>query len=273
MCSTRRCRRSSTSATPMSRRRAPPARRGRLQRRHRPLARLRRRRRGVRRRRPRGRGGVRLPPLLVDADRDLRRDRQLGARRHRRSPHRVVQLPRPVHDAAGDRRRARALARPGTPDRARGHRRLVRDQVRRVRLRRADGPRLPGGGRAGALDRGSGRAPARQLGGQRSRDDLRRRGRRRRARARPPRRPDRQRRRLPAPARAGHPVSLLRQPDRRLRDRRRRAALAGGRHQQGAHRTEPRLRRPAAVLRARAPDGQDRRPPRTSIPRSCGGAT
>ena len=74
-----------------------------------------------------------------------------------------------------------------------------------------------------------------------------------------PGRPDRQRRRLPAPARAVHAVPVLRQHHRRLPHPG--GAHPGPRrgHQQGAHRAEPRVRRPAAVLRPGAADGQDRR--------------
>ena len=65
--------------------------------------------------------------------------------------------------------------------------------------------------------------------------------------------------RLPAAARAEHAVPLFRQHHRRLPHRRRADPGPRGRHQQDAHRAQPRLRRPAAVLRPGAPDGRGRR--------------
>ena len=71
--------------------------------------------------------------------------------------------------------------------------------------------------------------------------------------------PRRQRRRLPAPAGAEHALPLLRQHHRRLRRPGGGDPGARRRHQPGADRAQPRLRRPAALLRARAPDGRGRR--------------
>ena len=102
----------------------------------------------VRRRRRRdGRGRARpapdlpLPALHLHAGRVLRRRRRLG--RDRRPADGLGQLPGPVHAARRRRRRARAQGRPAAAADAARLGRLVRDQVVRVRVRRADGARRP----------------------------------------------------------------------------------------------------------------------------------
>ena len=111
---------------------------------------------------------------------------------------------------------------------------------------------------AGPLDRGPRGAPPRLERRRRPRDALRGGGRCRWPDHRPQGRPDRQRRRLPAPARAVHALPLLRQYHRRLRHRRGRAPLPRRGNEQGADRPQPRVRRPAALLRARAARRQGR---------------
>ena len=116
----------------------------------------------LRARRPDRARALPAPALVGHARRVLRRDRELGRRRPSRSPpgrtsrapSRCTASPRP---RSASRPRAAAAARP------RRHRRLLRRQGGRLRLRRADGRRLAPLRRAGALDRGPRRAPARLL--------------------------------------------------------------------------------------------------------------
>ncbi len=128
---------------------------------------LRRRRRGAGRRRPRRPRALSLPALELHAGRVLRRRRRLE--RGRGLAHRVGELPGPVHAALGRGRSARAPRLEAPPDHAAGLRRLVRDQVRRLRLRRAHGTRVAQARRAGALDRRPPRAPRGELVVQRTR--------------------------------------------------------------------------------------------------------
>src|SRR5919197_824319 len=75
-------------------------------------------------------------PVLLDADRDVRRDRGLGTARGR--VHRLVQLHGAVHHAPAHRARARAPGEQAPLRRAAGHRRLLRDQDVDLPLHRAD---------------------------------------------------------------------------------------------------------------------------------------
>ncbi len=147
----------------------------------------------------------------------------------------------------------------GPAARARRHRRQLRDQGRDLPVRGADGAGLQALRHAGALERGPGRAPAGQLQ-RRGPGDALRRGRRRRGRGdRAEGRPGGQRRRLPAPAGALHALPLLRQRHRSLPDRCGGDPRPRGGHQRDAHRAQPRLRRPAALLRPGTTDGRRRR--------------
>ena len=77
--------------------------------------------------------------------------------------HRLGELPGPVHAALRRRGRARAPRREAADHHAARLGRELRDQVDDLRLHRAHGPRVAQARRAGALDRGSPRAPGRQL--------------------------------------------------------------------------------------------------------------
>ena len=140
-------------------------------------------------------------------------------------------------------------------DHAAGLRRLVRDQVGGLRLRRAARARVAQARRARALDGGPARAPRRE----RPRDRPRHRGRgglrRRRRAARPALRRRRGRRRLHPRARAGDALPDARLALGRLPRAERRGAEPRRADEPLPDRAEPRLRRPAALLRARADDG------------------
>ena len=127
---------------------------------------------------------------------------------------------------------------------------------RALPLRDADGAGQQARAAPGAVDRGPAGAPDRVLGGRRPADAVR--GAVGADGTVTALRADlvRQRGRLPAPARAVHAVPLLRQHHRRLPHPR--GAHPGPRrgHQQDADRAEPGFRRPAAVLRPGAADGQ-----------------
>ena len=144
--------------------------------------------------------------------------------------------------------------------------RLVRHQGRRPSVRRPDRARLAHARRAGALDGGPARAPR----GQRCLDGAahRARGRlhgRRRARRAALRR-DRGRRRVRPRARARDALPDARLALGRLPGAERRRAEPRRAHQHAPVRPQPRVRRAAAVLRARADDG-DRRAPTRARPR------
>ena len=121
--------------------------------------------------RPRPPPDLPLPALHVHARRVLRRRRRLG--RDRRAPDGLGELPGAVHAPRRRRRRARAEGRPAAPADAARLRRLVRDQVVGLRVRRADRPRRPPPRRAGDVDRG----PARASRGERRLDRAHDRGR------------------------------------------------------------------------------------------------
>ena len=120
-------------------------------------------------------------------------------------------------------------------------------------------------GRAGEMDRGPAGAPHRVGLGHQPPHPPRGRGRRRRPRARARLGPDRGRRRPYPRARAGDALPHARQSHRRLRHPPRRGAQPRGADQQDADRPQPRLRRTAGLLRARATDAAHRGRARASI--------
>ena len=177
----------------------------------------------------------------------------------RRPADRVGELPGAVHAARRRRGGARPARRPAAAAHAAGLGRLVRHQGGRAAVRRADRARLARARRPGALDRGPARAPRREL--RLDRADHRGRGglhRGRRARRAALRRA-RGRRRVRPRARAGDALPDARLALRRLPRAERRRAEPRRAHEHDAVRPQPRLRRAAALLRARADDG-DRRP-------------
>ncbi len=139
---------------------------------------------------------------------------------------------------------------------------LVRDQVVGLRVRRAARARRPQARRARPLDGGPDRAPHRKRRGDGSRD-------RRRGGLHGGRRADRAalrrgrgRRRLRAGAGAGDALPDARLALRRLPGAERRRAQPGRAHEHAALGAEPWVRRAAALLRARAHDGDRCAPPR-----------
>ena len=246
---------------------------GGVQRGDRPHVQLRPGRGGLRRRRPRGQRRLLLPPLLLDADGVLRRGGELDRDGRRARGRGLGQLPRPVQHDPGAGRLARRPGRPAPAARARGHRRQLRHQGGHLPLRHADGAGQQARRAPGPVDRGPAGAPGRVLGRSGPADAVRGRGHRGRDRHRAAGRPGRQRGRLPAPARAVHAVPVLRQHHRRLPHPG--GAHPGPRrgHQQDPDRAEPRVRRPAAVLRPGAADGQGRRGRRPGPGRRRGGGT
>ncbi len=142
---------------------------------------------------------------------------------------------------------------------------LVRDQVVRLRVRRADGARRPAPRRPRGLDRGPARAPRGERRRDRPHDGGRGRVHRRRAAARAPLRRDRGRRRVRPGTRAGDALPHARLALGRVHRAERRRPEPRRAHEHDPLGSQPRLRRPAALPRARADDG-DRRP--TPRPRS-----
>ena len=134
----------------------------------RPLVPLRRRRHRARRGRPRGQRALRLPPLELHACRVLRR--RLRLERRRGLPHSLGELPGAVHAALGRGGCARSPRLEAPPDHAARLGRLVRDQVRGLRICRPDGARVQKARRPRALDRGSPGASRRELVLERARD-------------------------------------------------------------------------------------------------------
>ena len=199
-----------------------------------------------------------VPPLHLHAGRVLRGRRRLG--RDRRAADRLGELPGAVHAARRRRGRARAQGRPAAAADAARLGRLVRDQVVGVRVRRADRARRPPPRRAG--DAGS------RTGSSTSRRAPRRRA--ARPRSRPASRADGRLLALRYDAiedvgayvRAPEPATLYRMhgslsgayrvPNVAVRNR----VVLTNTIPSGP---QPRLRRAAALLRARADDG-DRRP-------------
>ena len=198
--------------------------------------------------------------LHVHAARVLRRRLRLG--RGRRAAHRVGELPGAVHAPRGRRRGARPARRPAPARHPAGLGRLVRRQGRRPSVRGAHRPRLARARRARALDGGPARASRCQLcldgAAHRARGRLHG---RRRARCAPLRR-DRGRRRVRARTRARHALPHARLAVGRLPGAERRRPESRRAHQHDPVRPEPGLRRAAAVLRARADDGDRRAPAR-----------
>ena len=194
----------------------------------------------------------------MHAGRVLRRHRRLAGR----IAHRVVELPGAVLAPRGRGLGARPHRHEAPADHPARLGRLVRDQVGGLRLRRPARARVAEAGRTGALDGGSARAPGRE----RPRDRARHRGRgglrRRRGAARPALRRRRGRRRLHPRARAGHPLPDARLPLGRLPGAERRGAEPRRADEPLPDRAEPRLRRPAALPRARADDGDRGAAPR-----------
>ncbi len=226
----------------------------------RPLVPLRRRRGRTRRRRPRRPRALPLPSLELHTGRVLRRRRRLE--RGRGLAHRVGELPGAVHAALRRRRCARASRLEAPPDHAAGLGRVVRHQVRRVRVRRAHGTRVAQARRARSLDRRSPRAPRRELVLERTGDARRGRVHLRRRPRRAALRRDRGRRRIRPRSRAGDALPHARLARRRVPRAERRGAKPGGPHEHDAERTEPRLRRPAALPGTRADDDHRGRPTR-----------
>ena len=110
-----------------------------------------------RRRRPRD---LPLPPLHLHPVECYARRRRLG--RDRGPADRLGELPGPVHAARRRRGGARTARRPAAAADASRLRRVVRDQVVGVRLRRPARPRRPPARRARQLDGGPARAPRRE---------------------------------------------------------------------------------------------------------------
>ena len=202
----------------------------------------------------------RFRALELHARRVLRR--RLRLERRRGLTHGVGELPGPVHAALGRRRRARPPGLEAPPDHAARLGRLLRDQVRRLRIRRPHGPRVAEARRPRPLDRGPPRAPRSQLVVERTRDARRGgvhlRGRARRSALRR----DRGRRRIRTRARAGHPLPHARIARGRLPRAERRRTQPRRPHEHDAERAQPRVRRTAALPRARADDDDRREPPR-----------
>ena len=173
---------------------------GGKQRRDRPHVQLRPGGGGVRRSRSRGQRRVLLPPLLLHAAGVLRRGGELDRDRRRSRRGGLGEFPRPVQHDPGAGRRARRPGGPPPAARARGHRRQLRHQGGHLPVRHADGAGQQARAAPGAMDRGPAGAPGRVVGGRRPADAVRGRGHRGRDRHRAARRPDRQRRRLPAAA-------------------------------------------------------------------------
>src|SRR5207249_4764995 len=107
-------------------RRADPPRGGRDEPRGSPAARLRRSRPRVQRGGGRHQGALPVPEIQLDADRNVRRDREVG--RARRCLHSLVQLHGTVHHAPAHGARARPAREQASLHRAARHRRLLRDQ-------------------------------------------------------------------------------------------------------------------------------------------------
>ena len=152
--------------------------------------------------------------------------------------------------------RARPEAAPAHPARLR---RQLRHQALGVSLYRAGRDRRPRHRPAGEMGRGPARAsPRRQL---RSEPHHRDRSRRRQGRPHPgaAARSARGLRRVPARADAGAALPHARRGHRRLRHRQCRRGQPRGAHQQDAGEPDPRLRRAAALSRARAAGAAHRR--------------
>ena len=175
------------------------------------------------------------------------------------------QLPGAVHPARRRRRCTRAQGRPVAPADAARLGWLVRDQVIRVRVRRLDGARRPPPRRPRGLDRGQARAPRGECRSNRPHDGGGGRVLRRRAAARAPLRRDRGRRRVRPGTRAGDPLPHARFALGRVHRAERRRPEPRRAHEHDPLGSQPWLRRPAALSRAGADDG-DRRP--TPRPRS-----
>ena len=225
---------------------------------------LRRRRRGARRGAPGGAYDVPCAALHVHAARVLRRRLRLG--RGRRTAHGLGELPGAVHAPWRRCRGAGPAWRPASARHAAGFRWVVRRQGRGPAVRGAHRPRVARARRARAVDGG----PARASRGELCLDGTAHRleagftaGRRAR---RAPLRRGRGRRRVRARARARHALPHARLAVRRLPRAERRRPEPRRAHEHDPVRPEPRLRRPAALLRARADDG-DRRAPARARPR------
>ena len=143
-------------------------------------------------------------------------------------------------------------------------RRLVRHQGGGAARGRADGDRVALPRRAGALDGGSQRAPARGLHGDRAHERGRGCVRRRRPSARAAARPDRRGRRLRPRARAGHALPHARLPDRGLR-------RAGSRRAQPRRRQQSRAR-PGSTAASAARSSTARSSARCTSPRGGSGS-
>ena len=164
------------------------------------------------------------------------------------------ELPGAVHAPLRRCRGARSPRREAAPDHAARLRRQLRDQGRRLRLRRADGPRLPPVRGSRPLDGGPPRAPLRKLGLDGSHDGRSRGLLLRRRAARPRLRRAGGRRCLSPRPRAGDALPDARLAERELPRAPRRRPEPRRAHEPRPHRTQPRLRRPAALPRAGADD-------------------
>ena len=172
--------------------------------------------------------------------------------RGRRRVRRHVELHGPVLAARRDGAGAQGARQQAAPSRAARLGRQLRRQAGGVPVRRADGPRVAQGGRAGQVGRGPARTPERRDVGDRAPHHHRSGLRCRRSRARAALRPGRRGRRLPACARTRDLLPDARRADRRVRHRASRGPQSRGRDEQDADRPRARLRRTAGVLRARA---------------------
>ena len=182
------------------------------------------------------------------------------------------QGPFTLHSVAAARARAPGLEAPA--DHAARLRRLVRDQVRGLRLRRADGARVAQARRSGALDRGPARAPRRELGVERAGHRASRRASPRTASSIALRYDAIED--VGAYVRAPEPATLYRMHGSlvgRVPRAERRRPQPRRPHEHAAERAEPRLRRPAALPRARADDDDRRAADSGSTRPSFGGAT
>ena len=193
--------------------------------------------------RPRPATDVPVSTFHLHSGRMLRRRRRLG--RGGRPPDGMGELPGPVHAARRRRSRARIEGRPAAPAHATGLGRLVRDQVGRLLLRRADRARLAPPRGTGDVDRGPARAPRRERGGNGPDDGGGGGLHVRRPADRASLRRDRGRRGIRPRAGARHPLPHARLPLRRL------PRLQRGRAQPS--RSRPTRSRPASIGASAAP--------------------
>ena len=211
---------------------------------------------GVRPRRPPHRHDDDFPAAVVHADRMLRRGRAAQCRQ--RQLRCAGEFPGPVFDASGDgavaaRRRAEIAAAHSA-----GFRRQLRHQAFGVSLCGADGARGAHHRPAGEMGRGPHRASGLGKLGSEPRHRDRSRGHQGRPHSGAQARSARGLRRVPARADAGAALPHAWRGDRRLRHRQCRREKPRRAHQQNAGEPHSRLRRPAALPGAGAPDAAHR---------------